>query len=175
MEGTELRGWRRSERQRLLAMRTAVPQLERRVWGQEIGNRLRTLLSERSGVTLGVYWPFQAEFDQFPYPQYAGKVRFHQQRMGEAAALFRRALQVTPAAELSRPPFAGLRLYLAAAEVEEGRAADAGDDLRSFQAAVPQIHGPSDFLKWNDNNRFPLTDWPRLRADLAKIGWKDVA
>jgi len=119
--------------------------------------------------------PFQAEFDQFPYPQYAGKVRFHQQRMGEAAALFRRALQVTPAAELSRPPFAGLRLYLAAAEVEEGRAADAGDDLRSFQAAVPQIHGPSDFLKWNDNNRFPLTDWPRLRADLAKIGWKDVA
>ena len=63
MEGAELRAWRRSERQRLLSIRTAVPQPERRVWGQEIENRLRTLLSERSGVTLGVYWPFQAEFD----------------------------------------------------------------------------------------------------------------
>ena len=63
MEGTELRAWRRSERQRLLAMRTAVPQPERRVWGHEIENRLRTLLSERSGVTLGIYWPFQAEFE----------------------------------------------------------------------------------------------------------------
>lgn len=66
MKGTELRTWRRSERQRLLAMRTAIPQPERRVWGQEIENRLRTLLSERSGVTLGVYWPFQAEFDPRP-------------------------------------------------------------------------------------------------------------
>ena len=66
MKGAELRDWRRSERQRLLAMRTAVPQPERRVWGQEIEKRLRTLLSERSGVTLGVYWPFQAEFDPRP-------------------------------------------------------------------------------------------------------------
>src|SRR5215469_3760326 len=66
MKGAELRTWRRSERQRLLAMRMAVPQPERRVWGQEIGNLLRTLLSEQSGVTLGVYWPFQAEFDPRP-------------------------------------------------------------------------------------------------------------
>jgi 5-formyltetrahydrofolate cyclo-ligase len=66
MNGVELKTWRRSERQRLLAMRTAVPQPERRLWGQEIERRLRELLSEQRGVVLGVYWPFQAEFDPRP-------------------------------------------------------------------------------------------------------------
>jgi 5-formyltetrahydrofolate cyclo-ligase len=66
MKGTELRAWRRSERQRLLAMRTAMPQPERRAWGQEIENRVRDLLSARRGIILGVYWPFQAEFDPRP-------------------------------------------------------------------------------------------------------------
>ena len=66
MNGAELRAWRRAERQRLLAMRTAVPPPERRVWSHEIENRLRTLLSERPGIILGVYWPFQAEFDPRP-------------------------------------------------------------------------------------------------------------
>jgi 5-formyltetrahydrofolate cyclo-ligase len=63
VEGVELRAWRRSERQRLLALRTAVPPAERRLWGQEIEARLRRLLRERPGIILGVYWPFQAEFD----------------------------------------------------------------------------------------------------------------
>ena len=63
MQGAELKAWRRSERQRLLALRTAVPSAERRLWGVEIEVRLRALLLERPVVTLGVYWPFQAEFD----------------------------------------------------------------------------------------------------------------
>jgi 5-formyltetrahydrofolate cyclo-ligase len=67
MKGTELRTWRRSERQRLLAMRTAVPQPQRRHWSQEIETRLRTLLSEGPSIILGVYWPFQAEFDPRPF------------------------------------------------------------------------------------------------------------
>jgi 5-formyltetrahydrofolate cyclo-ligase len=66
MEGAEVRAWRRSERQRLLSIRTAVPQQERRLWGQVIENRLHSLLRERSGIILGVYWPFQAEFDPRP-------------------------------------------------------------------------------------------------------------
>ncbi|MBV8090501.1 MAG: 5-formyltetrahydrofolate cyclo-ligase [Alphaproteobacteria bacterium] len=66
MEAAELRAWRRSERQRLLAMRTAVPPPQRRLWGQEIENRLRELLSEQPSVILGAYWPFQAEFDPRP-------------------------------------------------------------------------------------------------------------
>ena len=63
MEGAELRVWRRSERQRLLALRTGVPPAQRREWGQEIEQRLRLLLQDQPGIILGVYWPFQAEFD----------------------------------------------------------------------------------------------------------------
>jgi 5-formyltetrahydrofolate cyclo-ligase len=63
LQGAELKAWRRSERQRLLALRTAAPPLERRLWGAEIEAKLRALLRERPVTMLGVYWPFQAEFD----------------------------------------------------------------------------------------------------------------
>jgi 5-formyltetrahydrofolate cyclo-ligase len=66
MEGAELRAWRRSERQRLLALRTGVPLAQRRQWGQQIEQRLRLLLQERPGIILGVYWPFLGEFDPRP-------------------------------------------------------------------------------------------------------------
>jgi 5-formyltetrahydrofolate cyclo-ligase len=66
VEGAELRVWRRSERQRLLALRTATAPAERRVWGQQIEARLRLLLAEQPGIILGAYWPFQAEFDPRP-------------------------------------------------------------------------------------------------------------
>ena len=66
MEGAELRVWRRAERQRLLALRTGTAPAERRMWGQQIEARLRVLLRERPGNILGVYWPFQAEFDPRP-------------------------------------------------------------------------------------------------------------
>jgi len=66
VEGAELKAWRRSERQRLLALRTGVAPTERRQWGRQIERRLRALLEERQGITLGVYWPFQAEFDPRP-------------------------------------------------------------------------------------------------------------
>jgi 5-formyltetrahydrofolate cyclo-ligase len=63
LQGAELRAWRRAERQRLLALRTAAPPVDRRLWGSEIEAKLRALLVERPVMTLGVYWPFQAEFD----------------------------------------------------------------------------------------------------------------
>jgi len=66
VEGAELRGWRRSERQWLLALRTAVPPAERRQWGQAIEAQLRFLLQDQLGIVLGVYWPFQAEFNPRP-------------------------------------------------------------------------------------------------------------
>jgi len=121
--------------------------------------------------TLAELAPFQAVNDEFPYAQYAGKVRLHQGRLANAETLFRKAIQVTPAPELGRPAFAGLRLYLAATEVEEGRLADARADLGQFLAAVPQARRPSVFETWNDAHRFVLTDWPRVRADLTRIGW----
>jgi len=66
VEGAELRTWRRSERQRLLGLRTAVAPAERRTSGSQIEDLLRPLLLERLGAILGVYWPFQAEFDPRP-------------------------------------------------------------------------------------------------------------
>ena len=63
MEGAELKAWRRGERQRLLTLRTRAPAAERRLWGQKIEARLRSLLDKRKNFILGVYWPFQAEFD----------------------------------------------------------------------------------------------------------------
>jgi 5-formyltetrahydrofolate cyclo-ligase len=54
------------ERQRLLTLRTGVSPRQRRRWGEAIEARLRTLLEEQPGIVLGVYWPFQAEFDPRP-------------------------------------------------------------------------------------------------------------
>jgi 5-formyltetrahydrofolate cyclo-ligase len=49
-----------------LALRTGSPPAERSRWGQSIEARLQALLQERPGIVLGVYWPFQAEFDPRP-------------------------------------------------------------------------------------------------------------
>jgi 5-formyltetrahydrofolate cyclo-ligase len=80
VHSSELKAWRRSERQRLLALRTGTAPDERRAWGREIETRLRALLVERPGITLGVYWPFQAEFDPRPLADWLIAV-------GSAAAL----------------------------------------------------------------------------------------
>jgi 5,10-methenyltetrahydrofolate synthetase len=65
MEEAEVKAWRRGERERLIALRQALPAEERRRWGAQIEAQLRALLAERPGI-LGVYWPFRAEFDPRP-------------------------------------------------------------------------------------------------------------
>jgi 5-formyltetrahydrofolate cyclo-ligase len=65
MEAAEVKAWRRGERERLIALRQAVPTADRRQWGDRIGAALHNLLAERPGI-LGVYWPFRAEFDPRP-------------------------------------------------------------------------------------------------------------
>jgi 5-formyltetrahydrofolate cyclo-ligase len=62
----KVKTWRRDERQRLLALRTATSPAQRRLWGNAIEARLRAQLAQCPGITLGVYWPFQAEFDPRP-------------------------------------------------------------------------------------------------------------
>jgi 5-formyltetrahydrofolate cyclo-ligase len=47
-------------------MRTAVPPDQRRRWGRAIEAQLRSLLQDQPGIMLGVYWPFQGEFDPRP-------------------------------------------------------------------------------------------------------------
>jgi len=66
LEGAELRAWRRSERQRLLALRTAVLPPQRRERGQKIDARLRCLFAEQPAAIVGAYWPIRGEFDPRP-------------------------------------------------------------------------------------------------------------
>ena len=70
MELDAVKRWRRAERERLLAMRQALPAADRRRWGERIEAALRALLAERPGI-LGVYWPFRAEFDPRPLIDWA--------------------------------------------------------------------------------------------------------
>ena len=65
MEGAEVKAWRRAERQRLIALRTACRRPSGGNWGAQIEAALRGMLAERPGI-LGVYWPFRAEFDPRP-------------------------------------------------------------------------------------------------------------
>ena len=62
--------WRRGERERLIALRQALPADERRRCGERIDAGLRALIAELPGV-LGVYWPFRAEFDPRPLIDWA--------------------------------------------------------------------------------------------------------
>ena len=69
MTADDVKAWRRAERRRLLGLRTGTPAGQRRIWGGVIEAQLYTLLRQQPGITLGVYWPFQAEFDPRPLAQ----------------------------------------------------------------------------------------------------------
>ena len=70
MQPDEVKRWRRAERERLLALRQALPAADRRRWSQRVENEIRAVLADRPGV-LGVYWPFRAEFDPRPLIDWA--------------------------------------------------------------------------------------------------------
>jgi 5-formyltetrahydrofolate cyclo-ligase len=65
VDAAEVKAWRKSERERLIALRMALPPAERRATGERIAADIEEILAERPGV-LGVYWPFRAEFDPRP-------------------------------------------------------------------------------------------------------------
>jgi len=70
MDPDAVKLWRRGERKRLIALRQALPADQRRRCGDRIEAELRRLIAERPG-TLGVYWPFRAEFDPRPLIDWA--------------------------------------------------------------------------------------------------------
>jgi 5-formyltetrahydrofolate cyclo-ligase len=62
MDLEAVKRWRRTERERLIALRQAVPADERRRLGAVTERELRAVITTVPGI-LGVYWPFRAEFD----------------------------------------------------------------------------------------------------------------
>ena len=71
MEPSEVKAWRKAERERLIAWRMETPAGQRRQWGLQIGQEVRQILADRPGA-IGVYWPFRAEFDPRPVIDWAG-------------------------------------------------------------------------------------------------------
>jgi len=65
MDPSEVKAWRRTERERLIAQRMALSPAARRAAGERIAAPLRNIIAERPGI-LGIYWPFRAEFDPRP-------------------------------------------------------------------------------------------------------------
>jgi 5-formyltetrahydrofolate cyclo-ligase len=65
MSPEEVKTWRRAERERLIALRMALSPATRREAGERITSALQEIISTRPG-TLGIYWPFRAEFDPRP-------------------------------------------------------------------------------------------------------------
>ena len=70
MDLEAVKRWRRTERERLIALRQAVPADERRRLGAVIETELRAVIATLPGI-LGVYWPFRAEFDPRPLIDWA--------------------------------------------------------------------------------------------------------
>lgn len=70
MDFDSVKRWRRGERERLIALRQAVPVDERRRLGALIETELRGIVAAQPGI-LGVYWPFRAEFDPRPLIEWA--------------------------------------------------------------------------------------------------------
>ena len=65
MEAVDVKAWRKAERERLIALRMALPPAVRRAAGERIAAALQEIIAEKPGV-LGIYWPFRAEFDPRP-------------------------------------------------------------------------------------------------------------
>jgi 5-formyltetrahydrofolate cyclo-ligase len=65
MDPAEVKAWRRAERARLIAWRTALPPATRRAAAERVAASIQEILAGQPGV-LGVYWPFRSEFDPRP-------------------------------------------------------------------------------------------------------------
>jgi 5,10-methenyltetrahydrofolate synthetase len=59
----EIRQWRKAQRAGLIAWRLAVPQDERRRWGESITRFLLDGFPLLQWMTVAFYWPIQGEFD----------------------------------------------------------------------------------------------------------------
>ncbi|MBS1240559.1 MAG: putative 5-formyltetrahydrofolate cyclo-ligase [Proteobacteria bacterium] len=61
-----LSGWRKAERERLIAARMAIPAEERAALGERIAARLQEALGDPVGLVVSAYWPFRGEPDLKP-------------------------------------------------------------------------------------------------------------
>ena len=65
MNPAEVKTWRKTQRERLIALRMDMPASVRRDAGERIAGAVQGIIAGRPGI-LGIYWPFRAEFDPRP-------------------------------------------------------------------------------------------------------------
>ncbi len=100
----DLKRWRKAERERLIALRVAIPAEERRRHSARIADALDGVLGDVSGRIIGVYWPFRGEPD----------LRSWIERLGD-----RGAVGVLPVVVAPRAPLA-FRVWRRGDELEPG-------------------------------------------------------
>lgn len=61
-----LNGWRKAQRERLIALRMAIPAAERVELGERIAEHLEDLIGDPAGLVVSAYWPFRGEPDLKP-------------------------------------------------------------------------------------------------------------
>jgi len=76
----DIRAWKAALRKELLAKRLAVSDVDRMAWNAAITRHLIDGFPQLAGLTVGIYWPFQGEFD----PRFALQ---HFRSLGTMAAL----------------------------------------------------------------------------------------
>ena len=64
---TDVKRWRKAERERLIAERMAIPNAVRSGHGGRIAAALEAAIGGVSGMTISAYWPFRGEPDLRPF------------------------------------------------------------------------------------------------------------
>jgi 5,10-methenyltetrahydrofolate synthetase len=80
MQPEDIKAWKVSQRKALLAKRLAVSDAERSAWNAAITEYLLEGFPQLADMTIGIYWPFQGEFD----PRHAVR---HLRKRGARTAL----------------------------------------------------------------------------------------
>lgn len=62
----DLNGWRKTQRERLIGLRMAIPATERTELGERVAARLEELIGDPAGLVVSAYWPFRGEPDLKP-------------------------------------------------------------------------------------------------------------
>jgi 5,10-methenyltetrahydrofolate synthetase len=63
MQPDAIKAWKADQRKALLAMRLAVSDADRMAWNAAITRHLMDGFPQLAGLCIGLYWPYQGEFD----------------------------------------------------------------------------------------------------------------
>lgn len=80
MQPDDIKAWKANQRKELLAERQAVSDVDRQAWNSAITGHLIEGFPQLAGLCIGIYWPYQGEFD-------ARHAVHHFRDLGSTAAL----------------------------------------------------------------------------------------